>query len=493
MLDSLQIKNLKSIKELKDFVVKPLTIIIGKNSSGKSSLLRVFPLLKQSYLVNVSEPILWYGNYVDFGSFKNTITSGCDIKSDKIELTFAFTHIKKRYQQDDLYKSVTIRFSIGEHSIHEYEIIVDDLNSFLFKKINNDSYNLFVNGEKIDGVLYKQNDLSGKKLPVDSYYSNRYYFYYPIEAIPVNFIKKYSSEEKPLKKLINDEVTIVLSLDRISLASAKTDAIDLINKCFKPRINPDETDVANVAINLIRNTVNEVINELEDVLQDTFTNVQYFQPIRSRGDRLYRVQGLNTKEIDSDGNNSPMFLYNLKEQQRAKFEAWCMENFGFTYLVSLFSDGSESTSIKIKTNSGDEHNLTDVGFGYSQIFPIILSLWNDIQNPRRIIHSQRIVVIEQPELHLHPAFQKKLMNAILRIIELSKEKGADFDFIIETHSESIINYIGKRINEGSVNKDSINLLMCEKNENNYSIFTKMVFDNQGLIENWPDGFFSEED
>ena len=79
MINSLCIKNLKSIKDSGIIELKPLNVLIGKNSSGKSSLLRVFPLMKQSYELNLSDPILWYGKYVDFGSFNNSINSTCDI------------------------------------------------------------------------------------------------------------------------------------------------------------------------------------------------------------------------------------------------------------------------------------------------------------------------------------------------------------------------------------------------------------------------------
>lgn len=230
---------------------------------------------------------------------------------------------------------------------------------------------------------------------------------------------------------------------------------------------------------------------VEDYMANSFTRVQYFQPIRARGDRFYRVQGLNTKEVDSDGNNGAMFLFNLSETKRSSFEKWCLDNFGFTYSISKKTDGVESTSIIVKTNKKDhqERNMTDVGFGYSQIFPIILSLWNDANSEKT--YYEKVYVIEQPELHLHPAFQKRIMNAIFNIIRVSKETKTPTKFIIETHSETIINAIGREISEHG-NGSNVNLLVCNK-INNYTNFEKMVFDKNGLIENWPIGFFTDDE
>ena len=138
-----------------------------------------------------------------------------------------------------------------------------------------------------------------------------------------------------------------------------------------------------------------------------------------------------------------------------------------------------------------EHNLTDTGFGYSQIFPIILSLWNYTENQRRS-NYERIIVIEQPELHLHPSFQKRIMNAIIKIIEIAKKKRMGIKFIIETHSETIVNYLGKLISNNYDNNSDINLLVCDMIDKK-SRFEKMIFNKDGLIENWPNGFFSDDE
>ena len=74
-LKKIRIKNLRSLIDTKEVEIKPLTILVGKNSTGKSTFLRFFPLMKQTLMTRKNEPILWYGkDYVDFGSFKESIS-----------------------------------------------------------------------------------------------------------------------------------------------------------------------------------------------------------------------------------------------------------------------------------------------------------------------------------------------------------------------------------------------------------------------------------
>ena len=87
MIDSISINNLRSLNGGK-VNIKPITVLVGKNSSGKSSFLRVFPLLRQSVESNTIGPILWYGKYVDFGAFSEAINRNSESKNIKFSFNF---------------------------------------------------------------------------------------------------------------------------------------------------------------------------------------------------------------------------------------------------------------------------------------------------------------------------------------------------------------------------------------------------------------------
>ena len=72
-MDKIRLINFRNIKDSGEIELKPLTILVGKNGSGKSSFLRLFPLLQQSFLSAKKGPLLWYRDKgVDFGDFSTT-------------------------------------------------------------------------------------------------------------------------------------------------------------------------------------------------------------------------------------------------------------------------------------------------------------------------------------------------------------------------------------------------------------------------------------
>ena len=76
-MNSLQVKNFRLIEDSGVVQLKPITAFLGKNSCGKSSFVRLLPLLKQTLESNVDEPFLWYGDYVDFGDYNNIMEGDC--------------------------------------------------------------------------------------------------------------------------------------------------------------------------------------------------------------------------------------------------------------------------------------------------------------------------------------------------------------------------------------------------------------------------------
>jgi len=76
MLEGFKINNLRSIEDSGYIENKPLTILVGRNSCGKSTFARAFPLLRQSVEEKTRSAILWFGRYVDFGNFGDAVKSG---------------------------------------------------------------------------------------------------------------------------------------------------------------------------------------------------------------------------------------------------------------------------------------------------------------------------------------------------------------------------------------------------------------------------------
>ncbi|MCL2898157.1 AAA family ATPase [Brenneria tiliae] len=87
MIRGIGLENFRSFVSKTFIDLKPITVFVGKNSSGKSSLLRTFPLFRQSVEENTTGPILWYGRYVDYGDFTDVLSKNSESK----EITFSFS------------------------------------------------------------------------------------------------------------------------------------------------------------------------------------------------------------------------------------------------------------------------------------------------------------------------------------------------------------------------------------------------------------------
>ena len=95
------VENLRSLKKTPQIELRPITILVGRNSAGKSTYLRSFALLRQSLEMRSSAPILWYGDYVDFGDFAAAVSD----RDQENEITFNFRvdDLQTREIDDDFY------------------------------------------------------------------------------------------------------------------------------------------------------------------------------------------------------------------------------------------------------------------------------------------------------------------------------------------------------------------------------------------------------
>ncbi|MDX7826744.1 AAA family ATPase [Aeromonas caviae] len=223
-----------------------------------------------------------------------------------------------------------------------------------------------------------------------------------------------------------------------------------------------------------------VIETIYDNFIKTCHGVKYVAPLRTTAERYYRHQDFKYDEVDHKGENLPLVLQSLSQSEKMAFEEWTSNNFGFKIRVEK---AGWQYAVKIKPD-GDElfTNISDMGFGYSQIAPIITSLWYEIhRNPKQSSHL--IFVIEQPELHLHPGYQAKFIDLVSKLHAFSKSKGFDIRFIIETHSETIVNSLGKNISLNVINKNDASILIFEKD------VRRSYFNENGYLVDWPIGFF----
>lgn len=120
-------------------------------------------------------------------------------------------------------------------------------------------------------------------------------------------------------------------------------------------------------------------------------------------------------------------------------------------------------------------NITDVGFGISQILPIIVQSFKS---------NGDLILIEQPEIHIHPKLQAEMGSMFAEACENN-------NFIIETHSENILLRLKKMVRTGKLDKDKLSIIYVDKTEEGSICCPIRLDDNGDFVDKWPKGFFEE--
>ncbi len=98
--------------------------------------------------------------------------------------------------------------------------------------------------------------------------------------------------------------------------------------------------------------------------------------------------------------------------------------------------------------------------------------------------------MEQPELHLHPAYQAKIADAFVNAVAEQMTEEDTLRLIIETHSDTILNRIGRRVREGKIRPEDVNIILFEKKPGEKTTqLRQTTFNPNGQIKEWPYGFF----
>ncbi|QIO45137.1 AAA family ATPase [Rhizobium leguminosarum bv. trifolii] len=461
------LKNMRRLRNIEPIEIRPITILVGRNSSGKSTFLRTFPLIRQSLMTRTSSPILWYGDLVDFGDYASVLSDGQE--NGKISFSFGLDEVKlprtpyfRMYEisptQEKLgavdielfiapdegkvrLESFTLNYEMGAA---KSEVLLDNIGNI--SKILHNGVDLTKWLETVTvsltlGSMFPDVTIRPKKKDTEIFlYDDRMW------CVPIfmNLIKGH------VGKRISDQsfvkfATSFLALQDLSEASLLEFERNASNRSFRSFLSSIHGGNKNNLKEQIQSLfyVARVIRYMPAIfstLRNIMGSTLYIGPMRARSERYYRYQDLAVSEIDPDGKNFPMFLNALTNTQREDFSQWVYDRFGYGVEVKELS-GHISINLKVGNYTT---NIVDNGYGISQVLPVLGQIWWASRgSSRRSLPPIRradsaILVIEQPELHLHPAHQALIADAI--VSERSDAaSGTPLQFIVETHSEALIN------------------------------------------------------
>lgn len=562
MINDLKLCNFKAFCSEQKIPIKPITLIYGANSSGKSTILNAILMLKQTFEESISSDtlLLYKGRYTDQQNFSRCVNSRDLSKNFSIGIgsknLFSWTEFEELSEEtgefispkrdvqiiEEEFRTNKARLYIADTEKPQIKNTYCELNGKTVLKsieykinkeefcelmwIGNDIYRddgsnkLF---DKKNKSILEVKNLSNKnenKYLADNYYnnstklkmkidrdideglvSNDVYSYtpfiYDLKKLNYNLINKIYEylveKDQSLRKIYtnNDflddliyrlKKTIILAKNGIPCYYGHTDCFERdSSKLYKLR---EDTHIN------IFDFFSDSITDQFSAFYKIFSNLTYVGPLRKSPERFTDVAKDSYTSVGNNGERTSAILHERPDVLNLVNEVLC--NLGLNYQLKihqLAGDHLEALgdiySLQILDNKGTSLTLCDVGFGLSQVLPILV---------QSVIPGRSAVLIEQPEIHLHPKMQTELGDFFIR---QSKNR----QFIIETHSEHLLLRILRRIRETSekeikdadvaITPEDISVLYVQEGENGSEVIELPVNEYGEFDRPWPNGFFAE--
>jgi hypothetical protein len=230
-------------------------------------------------------------------------------------------------------------------------------------------------------------------------------------------------------------------------------------------------------------TWNQNMLRMRERLSSKMDEIAYIGPLRQEPKRFGRYSPTDESDVGSSGENMLSALFaDKKLVMRVNNFLATME---MPYRIKIHQLESQDTlgsvihMSLVNKNTNIELAPTDVGVGYSQVLPLIT---------QAALSRRSLVCVEQPELHLHPAMQARIADVFIE----AAMGGSNVQFLIETHSESLMLRFLRRIREGTLNPENIQVLYIDQDLEGTSHIHELPISPSGeFLTDWPQGFFDE--
>jgi len=540
MLKQIELKNFKAFSENGAIAeLAPITLVCGQNSAGKSSLIQSLLMLSQTIQLqdnNLDSPdIVTSGKYVDLGNFNSLLNSHDPRKKLNIALTFE----NKKSVNKFLENKISLLFEssqknnegsenyFGSLNKIDFSCLLSDSQKFEFSlnrvsKDRNFSFNPETNFKKIIECLPKgpREIFMFKRIQRDKY-----------NSIKAKLIKEFQSALN--KNTSKDELNqISKQLEDIDYQIKKSEALDDDDKLLSENLHSRTISKLKSIILSNRSdrfvsfrqngsyiptsyedqytenkepTIAEIymqritsyISAFNSALNNNLGQLSYLGPLRSAPQRSYANKMGKALSVGNSGedivqmlrvaidhsSNSQKFIQDYLNEE-------CI-NLGIPYKFHTLLKSENVAGDLVILNVTDIRTntivaLTDVGFGISQLLPIIIQAIYSYEFSKK---RRSLILVEQPELHLHPNLQAKIADFIIKKSQPTQNHEG-LQWIIETHSESLIRRLQRRVKEKQLKPEDVSILYVDRVGDYGSVIKRLRLDEYGeFIDSWPNGFF----
>lgn len=467
MLSNISLVNFKSFRELTNLDIRPLTVLCGANSSGKSTLLKSILTLKQSYAsMSTYDTLILNGEYVSNGFFDD-VAHKRSADNFSIEHTFCFVNpfstskkVKNKTKNLQTYKALRKMYLTSAEYPDRFTIRTKstfgrNIEDQISKTPAIDKYELEIMMEMDNNTITSRIELS---------------------RIPLG-VKQFALRWENIPDVQHQYVS-----GKAKQCIAYFYGLQLGNVYVYTENLPKGTIISDVLPN---------IYTLCKLAAEQYHGVSFLGPLRQAPARAYMYTN-ETLSIGTMGEYTPFILAQNKEKKiRASLLSPKDSKLDFVsrevslleatqswlnYLnISNINIDQQSEIVKLKI--GDS-NIADVGFGVSQVLPIVVEGLS--------ILPEQTLILEQPEIHLHPNMQMGLADFLISLLNQGKQ------VILETHSDHIINRLIRRLMEEDsdflLNNTAIYYVSKEQDE---SKIQPIEIDKIHGIAQCPEDFFTQ--
>jgi len=435
MLRKVEVNNFKSWQKL-DLDLAPITGLFGPNSSGKSSLLQFLLMLKQTKELVDRSLTLSFGSdktYTNLGSFHDVI----------------FRHDESLELDWNMSWSLPDKLSIYDTSSPRNLLFEDTVMSV--------SASAGLRSKRLES-RHLAYEFGGQRFSLTQR-----------ESKPSAYSLKTDGRNEAFQ-----------------FRRTQGRAWDIPGGPIKSYAFPDQVQT------YFQNT--SFLSEFEIGYESLIDSIYYLGPLRDYPRREYTWSGARPVDVGQRGERVVDALLAAKSsneqrhlgkrQKYKKFDefiAHWLKEMGLIDSFSVDEIAAHSNLYKLrvrKDRSLPAVLITDVGFGVSQILPALVLLY--------YVPKKSIVLLEQPEIHLHPAVQSALADLIINAVETR-----DIQAVVESHSEHLLRRLQRRVADQKISSEDVALYFCNTRQGQ-SEKTKLSLNLFGEIGNWPENFFGDE-
>ncbi|EFK10318.1 conserved hypothetical protein [delta proteobacterium NaphS2] len=549
LITAITIENFKGIQNPVRIELKPITLFFGPNSAGKSTIIQAMHYAHEIFErqnLNPDQTLLG-GDAMDLGGFESMVNDHDKTKSIKISFDLDLREKALPDYFDDsefyglgadmLYDASCGLIDVLEDAVRRVTSAVVQVTvtwSEQFEKAYLSEYSVAVNGEKLVNIVSSEDT---KQIYISELNNRSRIFFEAAEAkaikalndlpseLRAQVLENYKHTESDVKSdVYRNKLILIGSHERIPVHGQSSALPNWgENLSIGCDLNVDD-QVSDQEIFLIRfnrdRRISSLITGPGELVRDELKKLCYIGPIRTIPPRGYKpFSSPSLLNRWSDGSAAYDVLLNSDEPFLENVNSWMANkdrlSSGYRVEVKKYREISDEhplmkTIIHDQTLDEDvkrdllsiplqrrllirdetrdiELSPHDIGVGISQVLPIVVAA---------LYQKCGVLSIEQPELHIHPAFQVALGDLFIEQIR----QRPDLTFMLETHSEHLMLRFLRRVRETGENKATENLTLVpedlsinfiETDKNGIACIPIRVDEDGDFVDRWPKGFFNE--